>query len=95
MYPTHQLHNESCFRYDVLIAVLIVHDDRIYCLFLSSCYHLRMINIMAAIISAADIICMGFMAVSQGRWIGYLDSERANLAVTWVQSVVLFGERSR
>lgn len=56
---------------------------------------LRMINIMAAIISAADIICMGFMAVSQGRWIGYLDSERANLAVTWVQSVVLFGERSR
>lgn len=51
-----------------------------------------MINILAAMISAADILSMALMAISESNWIKSLDSKRAGLAVMWIQLTVLCGE---
>lgn len=45
-------------------------------------------------ISAADALCMGLMAISESNWIEALDSKRADLAVVWIQLIVLCGEFS-
>lgn len=55
---------------------------------------LRIINILAAIISASDVLCMGLAALSECTWIEYLDPKRAELAVVWIQLAVLCGECS-
>lgn len=55
---------------------------------------IRIINVMAAMISLADALTTGLMAVSERRWIESLDSNRTDIAIMWIQLIVLCGEFS-